>query len=133
MSDASPEQQRMLHAVARTAADEKDEHIRDRAAGLFGLTSLTRLTMSQARQLIDIYQKMLPPLETPKPRAMGSGAFVGFPKRVAKPADPAPSEAAMVVSAPTKPAPILPAKSPTHRFDRKLKIARGGDLEEIPW
>ena len=52
---ASQEQMRMCHAIAREAAEERHEHIRDRAAAMFGVTSLTELEMSQMRALIDVY------------------------------------------------------------------------------
>jgi hypothetical protein len=45
-------QMRLLHAVARQAGEAHD-HIRDRAATLFAIDSLTELSNDQARLLID--------------------------------------------------------------------------------
>jgi hypothetical protein len=59
--EASPEQIRMCHGIAKTAAGEDHGQIRDRASRMFGVTSLKELTMSQMRQLIDEYQAMLVP------------------------------------------------------------------------
>jgi hypothetical protein len=129
--DASPEQMRMLHAIARDAADERHEHIRDRAAAMFGVDSLTELDMSQMRQLIDVYAKMRKP-EPVKPHVAGRGAFAGLPNRVSpKPAVEAPKPVVRVSVAPkVLPAPVVKPK--VYNFDPNLKIQRGG-VEEIPW
>jgi hypothetical protein len=147
---ASPEQVRMLHAVARDAADERHEHIRDRAATMFGVTSLTELDIDQMRQLIDVYAKMLKPEPASPVVVMGRGAFGGLPKRVnPSPAVEAPKPAKlkstqMLTTEPrvTTPSgrpqdltvvrPTFHLKKAAHNFDPNLKVALGG-VEEIPW
>jgi hypothetical protein len=134
-----------LHAIARDAADERHEHIRDRAAAMFGVTSLTELDMSQMRMLIDVYTQMLKP-EPTTPVVMGRGAFAGLPKRVTPTPAPAPPKPAKLQSAqivreprwcaPDGSKPDLTVRRRTfkkaHNFDPNLKIERGG-VEEIPW
>jgi hypothetical protein len=153
---ASPEQMRMVHAIARDAAEERHEHVRDRAARMFGVTSLTELDMDQMRQLIDVY-KMMKPERAPPVMVMGRGALGGLPKRVTpvKP-DVAPKPAKlhstqMLATDPRTPVGSKPAligssgvadlvvqrptflkKKAVHNFDPDLKVVRGG-VEEIPW
>jgi hypothetical protein len=147
--DASPEQMRMVHAIARDAAKERHEDVRDRAARMFGVDSLTQLDMNQMRQLIDVYAQMLKPEPAP-PVVMGRGAFGGLPKRVNPTPAPAPSRPVKLQSAqivreprwctPDGSKPDLVVQRPTwhlkkkkaHNFDPNLKIERGG-VEEIPW
>jgi hypothetical protein len=133
MIKASPEQLRMVHAIARDAADERHEHIRDRAAAMFGVDSLTELDMAQMRQLIDVYAKMLKP-EPPADMVTGRGAFAGLPKRVTPKFDPEPAKPIVRVSV----APIIPPATPrrpatVHNFDPALKIRRDDGLDQIPW
>jgi hypothetical protein len=147
---ASPEQMRLVHAIARDAAKERHEDIRDRAARMFGVDSLTELDMDQMRALIDVYAQMLKP-EPAAPVVMGRGAFGGLPKRVnPKPAVESPKPAKLhstpMLATATDPRwctpdgskPDLVVQRPTfhlkkaHNFDPNLKIARGG-VEEIPW
>jgi hypothetical protein len=131
--DASPEQMRMVHAIARDAADEGHEHIRDRAANMFGVDSLKDLDMAQMRQLIDVYAQMLKP-EPPPPVVAGRGAFAGLPKRVTPTPAAPPSKPAVRVSVAPKILPPAPPKPRTvHKFDPGLKIRRGDGLEEIPF
>jgi hypothetical protein len=135
MIKASQAQLAMLHAVAKTAAGENHQHIRDRAARMFDLTSLTELTMDQARELIELYQALIKPPEPPAPVVMGRGAFGGLPKKVAakvaaavaKPATPSAES-----RVPPRPAPPVAKPRPVHNFDPNLKIVKGG-VEEIPW
>jgi hypothetical protein len=58
MIETSTREMRLLHAIARQAG-ETHEHIRDRAAALFDLTSLTELSSDQARVLIDSYKTIV--------------------------------------------------------------------------
>jgi hypothetical protein len=131
---ASPEQMRMVHAIARDAAEERHEHIRDRAATMFGVTSPNELDMNQMRALIDVYAKMLKPEPAPPVLVMGRGAFGGLPKRVTPtPPVEAPKPVVRVSVSPKVLPPAPPKPRTVHNFDPGLKIARGGGLEEIPF
>jgi hypothetical protein len=48
VTEAFTGQMRLLHVVAKTAGENRD-HIRDRAARMWGLESLKELTMDQGR------------------------------------------------------------------------------------
>jgi hypothetical protein len=87
-------------AVKAKQAGENHDMIRDRGARLWDLTSLTELTMDQARQLIEIYDDLIKPPEPSPPVVMGRGAFGGLPKRVTPSPAAAPSRPAKVLDYP---------------------------------
>jgi hypothetical protein len=131
---ASPGQQRLLHAIAREAGEAHD-HIRDRAATLFSIDSLTELSSDQARQLIDVYSDIVNPPPPPQPTRFDFGRL---PKRVAqKPAAAASEPAKAHVPAATRSTggigriPPAVAKPKPFKFDPKHGI--DPSLEEIPW
>jgi hypothetical protein len=106
--EVSTQQMRLLHAIARQAG-ETHEHIRDRAAAQFDLTSLTELSSDQARVLIDTYKGIVNPPEPPQPTRFNFGTL---PKRVEKkPAAETPKPVAQAVPAP----PIAPQPSAASR------------------
>ena len=150
MTIASTRQMRLLHVVAKTAGENHD-HIRGRAARLWGLESLEDLTMDQARQLIEVYNDIINPPEPPASMVSGRGAFAGLPKFHNKKPAPAPSKPAKLqcaqIATETEPRSLSPSgskpeltvpkptwhlKKAAHNFDPNLKIQRGG-VEEIPW
>jgi hypothetical protein len=130
---ASAGQMRLLHVKAKQAGENRDM-IRDRGARLWDMTSLTELTMEQARELIEIYDDLINPPEPAAPVVMGRGAFGGLPKRVTPtPAVEAPKHVVRVSVAPKVLPPAPPKPRTVHNFDPALKIRRGDGLEEIPF
>jgi hypothetical protein len=125
MISISPEQMRLVHALARQCG-EGHEHIRDRAASKWDIGSLKDLTMAQARVLIDEYQSEITPPAPVQPPERPRFTFASLPKKAA--AKPA-GHVSKPVTRPSGGDLMPPSFKP--RFDPRFGIS--DEMAEIPF